>query len=240
MKVLIVAAHPDDEVIICGATIDKLVKRGDQVHVAYCSLNEEAYFGSETSENRAKRTMIEAKSSANFLKFSCSFLGFKDMHLEESIGLLIKSVIKEIRAFEPDIIISHYSKDKHIDHRTLGNMVAEANFQSGCNLCGGEKAWKAKVVLQGEVDLEMTNSFNFQAVSAVTEENIKNKLEAFKFYESVKEEHSTTQEWLFKKLEIVASLRGKAVEKTYGEAFIIDNYSPLSGDELEILSKFLN
>ncbi|HWS48819.1 MAG TPA: PIG-L family deacetylase [Candidatus Methanoperedens sp.] len=237
MKLLVVVAHPDDEVIICGATIDKLIKSGHQVHVSYCSQNEEAYFASESSSKRALRTKKEANNSAKCLGFSCSFLGFKDMHLEFDLGKLIKSVIHEIRNFEPDIIITHYSKDKHIDHRTLGSVVAEANFQSGCELCGGRKIWSAKLVLQGEVDLEMSTPFAYQVVSSVSKANLIKKLEAFKFYETVMSEHHTTSKWLFKKLETLATLRGKTAGYKYGEAFIVDNYSPLNYQSLKMLLK---
>lgn len=240
MKLLVVVAHPDDEVIICGGTIDKLIKRGDSVRVVYSCLNEEAYFNPESKADRVNRTLKEANASARFLGFSCSFLGFKDMHLELNIGKLIKAVIKEIRTFEPDIIITHYCKDKHIDHRTIGGMVAEANFQSGCKLCGGKKTWSASLVLQGEVDLEMSTPFNYQIVSSISRENLKRKLKTFEIYESVLAEHNTSQKWLFKKLETVSILRGRTTNQDYGEAFIIDNYSPLNATSVEVMFRLLS
>lgn len=239
MKLHVIVAHPDDEVIICGATIAKLISRGDNVHVSYCTKNEEAYFGAESSKVRAKRTVEEANNSSQSLGFSYHFLGFKDMHTGLDKGLLIKAIIKEIRYFEPDVIITHYNNDKHIDHRTVGSLVAEANFQSGCQLCGGNKVWSAKLVLQGEVDLEMTTPFNFQFVSTVSEKDVDCKLNAFKAYESVKTEHNTSNDWLFKKLKTVSGLRGKAVDQEFGEAFIAENYSPLGYKSTMLLAELL-
>ena len=161
------------------------------------------------------------------------------MEIEKNKGFLMQETIKEIRRVKPDVIITHHYGDKHIDHRTLGEIVPEANFQSGCNLCGGNKKWAARVVLQGEINLEMTMPFDFQLVSAISEENIKNKLKAFGCYESVKDEHCTEENWLRKKLEYSAKLRGKAVGKIYGEAFTLNSYSPVGGSSLKVASQIL-
>lgn len=239
MKILVLVAHPDDEVIMCGATIDKLIKKDHSVFITFYTHNDQAYFNNESQNQRRKRAALEAKKSSEILGFKFNFLKFQDMEVEQNKGVLIQKTIKEIRRVEPDIIITHHFEDKHIDHRTLGEIVPEANFQSGCNLCGGRKKWAAKIVLQGEVNLEMTTPFDFQTVSSVSGENIKNKLKAFSCYESVKDEHSTDQNWLHKKLEYSAKLRGRAVAKPYGEAFALNNYSPLDADSLAMVSQIL-
>ena len=141
---------------------------------------------------------------------------------------------------KPDVIITHHKNDKHIDHRTLGEIVPEANFQSGCNLCGGNKTWQASLVLQGEIDLEMTSIFNFHVVSEISLKNLRRKIEAFKCYESVKKEHNTEAEWLYKKIQYVAELRGKSVGYQLGEAFIINNYQPLSHRSIKVLHTLLS
>jgi len=38
MKVLVLVAHPDDETIICGGTIDKLIKKGHEVFVTFFTI----------------------------------------------------------------------------------------------------------------------------------------------------------------------------------------------------------
>lgn len=239
MKLLVLVAHPDDEVIMCGATLDKLIAKGHQIFVTYYTQNNQAFFKNETQNIRVKRAIDEASKSSKLLGYHINFLKFKDMEVEKNKGLLLQRTIKEIRRVRPDIIITHHASDKHIDHRTLGEIIPEANFQSGCNLCGGYITWQAKAVLQGEVDLEMTTLFNFDAISTVSLKNFKRKIESFKYYESVKNEHKTQSNWLYKKLKYVAELRGKAIGSQYGEAFIINNYQPLNYASVKLITDVL-
>jgi len=240
MKLLVLVAHPDDEVIMCGATIAKLVTKGHKVFVTYYTQNNQAFFRKETPSMRVKRAIKEATNSSKFLGYSINFLKFMDMEVEKDKGLLIQETIKEIRRVKPDIIVTHHATDKHIDHRTLGEIVPEANFQSACNLCGGDQTWRANTVLQGEIDLEMTNAFNFQVVSAITSNEVKRKINSFKYYESVKNEHKTESDWLNKKINYVAELRGKAVGLQFGEAFIINNYQPLDYTSIKSITTVID
>ncbi|MFZ2024896.1 MAG: PIG-L family deacetylase [Microgenomates group bacterium] len=239
MNIQIVVAHPDDEIIMCGATIDKLIHAHHHVHVTFCTLNDQAYFGSETQSHRMRRAKNEAIRSSRKLGYTVSFLGYKDMEVEHNKGLLMQHIIREIRKRKPDVIITHHGSDKHIDHRTIGEIIPEANFQSGCNLCGGNKTWSAHAVLQGEIDLEMTSIFIFDTVSAVTEKNINQKMQAFQCYASVDAEHKTETTWLVKKCTFVASLRGRSIGKKYGEAFIINNYSPLDHEAVRMIGEVI-
>lgn len=238
MKILVLVAHPDDEVIMCGATIDKLVKNKHHVYVTYYTLNDQAYFKKETQSMRRRRAMKEAIQSGKYLGYDVNFLKFQDMQLEKDKGKLIQSTIREIRRMKPDIIITHHAADKHIDHRTLSEIVPEANFQSGCALCGGQQTWKATVILQGEIDLEMTSIFNYHVVSSISEENLKRKIKSFSFYESVKNEHGTDKSWLRTKLKYVAELRGMSVGLAFGEAFILNNYQPLDYKAIGLMNSF--
>jgi len=239
MKILILLAHPDDEVIMCGATIDKLVASGNQVFVTFYTRNDQAYFNNEQQSQRQKRAEEEAKKSSKFLKYSLNFLNFQDMQVEKDKGLLVQQTIDEIRRVKPDTIITHNQNDKHIDHRTIGGIVPEANFQSGCNLCGGDITWRAKAILQGEIDLEMTSLFDFDIVSSVSKKNLMRKIKSFQIYASVNNEHKTGQKWLLEKLEICARLRGQTTDTEYGEAFILNNYTPLDFRSLQLVADLL-
>ncbi len=239
MRILVLVAHPDDETIICGGTLDKLIHKKHSVFVTFYTNNDQAFFGKETQHMRIIRTKKEAVLSGKTLGFKPKFLNFKDMQLEYDKGKLIQATIREIRRVKPDVIITHNAKDKHIDHRTLGEIVPEANFQSGCNLCGGNIAWMSELVLQGEVDLEMTGCFDFHVVSTISSNDLSKKIEAFKCYESIKTEHATSDEWLVTRLKYLAEIRGKAACVKYGEAFMINNYHPMNASSVNKLLSVL-
>lgn len=239
MKILVLVAHPDDEVIMCGGTIDKLVNKGHEVYVTFFTRNDQAYFGRETQVQRKSRAVNEAKKSSKYLGFHLQQLSFSDMNLGKDEGKLIRAVIAEIRRVEPDVIVSQHPDDRHIDHSMLGQIVPEANFQSGNELCGGTKTWSAPLVLQGEVNLEMTMLFDFQVVSELSSDNIRHKTEAFQIYESVMREHGTDVIWLHKKLTMHAELRGRAAGLMHGEAFVINTYAPLTDKALLLASKVM-
>lgn len=239
MKILVLVAHTDDETIMCGATIDKLVKINHEVFVTFYTHNDQAYFGNEGQDKRRQRAEQEAKRSSKYLKYSLNFLNFEDMQIGKDQGLLIQATITEIRRVKPDVIITHNQNDKHIDHRTIGKIVPEANFQSSCDLCGGDVTWQAQAILQGEIDLEMTSLFDFDIVSSVSKKNLMKKIKSFQIYASVNDEHKTEQKWLAEKLEICARLRGKAIGIEYGEAFILNNYKPLDFRSLQLVADLL-
>ena len=240
MKILILVAHPDDEIIMCGATIDKLVKKGHQIFVTYFTTNDQAFFGNETQNKRRKRAINEAVISSKMLKYSTNFIKLQDMQLEKDKGLLIQQIIKEVRRVKPSAIITHNQHDKHIDHRTLAEIIPEANFQSGQKLCGGNTKWTANLILKGEVDLEMTAQFNFQVISIISEKNLKIKLRAFSCYQSVNDEHGKNKDWLINKINLCARLRGETIECRFGEAFSIDNYVPLKIEGIKIMLEILS
>jgi len=239
MKILILVAHPDDEVILCGATISKLVKKNHSVFVSFYTQNCQGYFNKESQEARKKRAIEETKKSAEYLGFELNFLGFHDMEVEKNKGILIKKTVNEIRRLSPDVIITHSLQDKHIDHKTLAEIVPEANFQSGCEVCGGKRKWSAELLLQGEINLEMTMPFDFQVVCSVSFNDIKNKINAFRLYSSVKGEHKTSQILIEKRVRSVAGIRGATIGKSYGEAFIMSNFSPLNSRALKIASMIM-
>ena len=47
MNILIIAPHPDDEVLGCGGTIVKQVTTGDKVHLCIMTKGEEQYYGAQ-------------------------------------------------------------------------------------------------------------------------------------------------------------------------------------------------
>ena len=134
MNVLVIAAHPDDEVLGLGGTIKKLSKNGNNVKIVIMSTGIKArrsknYTNSEKYEIDHKDSKIldsqikvlrkeSIKSSKILGAKSIDFLNFPDNEMD-TVSLLevTKSIEKIISEFKPEIVYTHTNFDINIDHR---------------------------------------------------------------------------------------------------------------------------
>jgi LmbE family N-acetylglucosaminyl deacetylase len=115
-KVLVVAAHPDDEVLGCGGTIALHADHGDEVRVLIACEGESLRYG---TSGVGQRTHIEAAASVLGVS-SWDLLGFQDQTLDvtrqtEIISLLIKAT----EEYSPEIIYCQSGEDVNTDHSAL-------------------------------------------------------------------------------------------------------------------------
>ena len=99
---IVIAPHPDDEVIGCGGTIRRHVRGGDPVSVIYLTRGENSrgYPWLSPAEKQAKR-VVEARASCAVLGVSDSvFLDGADGKLSDAVVLaeLAKKVAEAVRA----------------------------------------------------------------------------------------------------------------------------------------------
>lgn len=131
MNVLIVAAHPDDEVLGCGATIAKHTKNGDTVYVLILA---EGITSRDRKRNRDKRR-IELSNLAQAAQNAAEILGVASLSLHQfpdnkmdTCNLLdvVKVVEQSIQIHKPEIIYTHHCGDLNIDHRYAHEAVVTA------------------------------------------------------------------------------------------------------------------
>lgn len=129
--ILVVAAHPDDEVLGCGASIAKWTASGDIVHILIMA---EGQTSRETSKKRNTKIkelseLIESAEQAGKVLgvTSVNFLNLPDNRMD-SLNLLdvTKAVEKVIEELKPQIVITHHSGDLNIDHRITHEAVMTA------------------------------------------------------------------------------------------------------------------
>lgn len=130
-KVVVIAAHPDDEVLGCGATIAKHVKSGDDVHVLILA---EGQTSRDTRRDRSKNLAViselceAAREAADVLgAVTVTLKDFPDNRMD-SIDLLdvVKVIEDYIHLHKPNIIYTHYYGDLNIDHRITNQAVMTA------------------------------------------------------------------------------------------------------------------
>lgn len=130
-KVLVVAAHPDDEVLGCGATIAKHAARGDEVHVAIMAEGITARQGARdagaVSEDLQKLQKAAKKANDTLGVASVTFHGFPDNRMD-SVPLLevIKVIEGLIARINPDRVYTHHGGDLNVDHRIVRDAVLTA------------------------------------------------------------------------------------------------------------------
>ncbi len=130
-KILIVAAHPDDEILGCGGTTARLVKGG---YEAYTMILGEGITSRDVTRKRKKREEEIAQLKKQIHEAN-NIIGVKDVFIYDfpdnrfdSVPLLdIVKVIEKVKdKLKPDMLFTHYEKDLNIDHQLTYRAVMTA------------------------------------------------------------------------------------------------------------------
>ncbi len=216
-KILIIAAHPDDEILGCGGAITRLTKEG---YSAFTLI-----LGEGVTSRDKKRNIKKRENQIEELKI-CAYkanriIGVKEIFTHnfpdnrfDSVHLLeIVKVIEEVKnKIKPYIIFTHYEEDLNIDHRITYNAVITAARPT--------LEETVKEIYSFEI-LSSTNWKHPQRFSPDTffdiTKTLNNKLEAIKRYkiELRKFPHPRS----LKGIELNARYWGMNIGTTYAEAF---------------------
>ena len=133
MNILIIAAHPDDEVLGMGGTIKKLADKNNSIHL--CVVTE----GATAQYNDKKMIEVRKKSckkSGNVLGISTyDFLDFPDMKLDTIPQLEINKKIENIiKKFKPEIVYTTPSTDLNKDHQIVNESTIIATRSTSSNV----------------------------------------------------------------------------------------------------------
>ena len=118
MNILAIGAHPDDVELGCGGFLLSAARSGHAVFV-YTATR-----GSAGGDPRQRTA--EAQKSAQFIGAKALWLDdLPDSRLEEGLEL-ISRIESRIDLVGPDLILTHFSNDVHLDHRTVARATLEA------------------------------------------------------------------------------------------------------------------
>jgi len=128
---LIVAAHPDDEILGCGGTVAKLINQGFK---AYSLILGEGITSRDVIRDIQKRTNELSSLKQDMLKAN-KILGittvfshqFPDNRFD-TVPLLdiVKKIEEILEKISPSIVFTHYSNDLNIDHQITNQAVLTA------------------------------------------------------------------------------------------------------------------
>jgi LmbE family N-acetylglucosaminyl deacetylase len=126
IRVIVIGAHPDDCDLEAGGIAIKYVKMGYKVKFVSMA-NGDAGHQSEGGGALAKRRMAEAQEAGRRFGVEYTVLDNHDGELMPTLENRLK-VIREIRNWNADIVITHPPDDYHPDHRYTSLLVQDASF----------------------------------------------------------------------------------------------------------------
>jgi len=186
-KILVIAAHPDDEVLGCGGTIARHDRLGDAV---YCLILGEGatardkYNGKRESDSAVRQLKIQSEKAAQILGIKdVSFHSLPDNRFD-TVPLLdiVKTVEKIIDKLKPETIYTHHGADLNIDHQITQRAVLTAArpLQS----CPVKEIYAFEVPSSTEWSFEQSERAFHPNVFVDIMETLETKVQAMQLYES--------------------------------------------------------
>jgi LmbE family N-acetylglucosaminyl deacetylase/glycosyltransferase involved in cell wall biosynthesis len=125
-RVLVVSAHPDDEVFGAGGLIARLAAAGSAVRVLVLSGGEAQERRAEGSADPAIRRAEAREAGRELGVTDYEFFDFPDRGLADFRSPIAARVGAEIRSFRPEIVLAPSPSEIHPDHRAAAEAVFEA------------------------------------------------------------------------------------------------------------------
>lgn len=222
-RVLVIVAHPDDELLGIGGTLNKLSQDNCEIKIVILG---EGLTSRANNRNTSewKEQLVLHRSNINNAKEIIGYAhvaiyDFPDNRFD-SVDLLdiIKIIEKEKELFNPEIVFTHHGGDLNIDHQRTFEAVMTA-FRP----LEGENA-------ESIITFETPSGTEWQASSdprrfipnlfvELTDNNINAKAKAMECYEF--EKRTFPHPRSSKALEITAQQRGIMIGSEFAEAFCI-------------------
>jgi LmbE family N-acetylglucosaminyl deacetylase len=130
MKVLVVAAHPDDEVLGCGGTMARLAREGHTVDIAIMAEGITSRHSHRDDADAAQLSRLHQHAHAAAAKVGAKgvrLFKLPDNRLD-TVPLLdiVKLVEDLVQELQPEVIYTHHPGDLNIDHGVVHRAVLTA------------------------------------------------------------------------------------------------------------------
>jgi LmbE family N-acetylglucosaminyl deacetylase len=130
VKVLVIAAHPDDEVLGCGATAARLVQEHHQVHFAILGEGITSRHASRSDADASQLASLHKQAEAAAAKLGVTSLALHSLpdNRLDTVPLLevVKVVEDLVDRIKPEVIYTHHPGDLNVDHGVIHRAVLTA------------------------------------------------------------------------------------------------------------------
>ncbi len=129
-SVLVVAAHPDDEILGCGGAITRLAREGHEVRIVILAEGMSSRYSHREDADPQALQHLHARAQQAADKVGAKELvlcKFPDNRLD-TVPLLdvVKTVEDLVARFRPEIIYTHHPGDLNVDHGVVYRAVLTA------------------------------------------------------------------------------------------------------------------
>lgn len=217
MRVLAIAAHPDDETLGCGGTLLKHRAAGDDVHWLVASSRAEPRWSAAQVEHR--REQIE-KVATEYQMSDVSLLGFPDAALDQvPLVDLVEGIDTVLANIRPEIVYVVHGGDVHSDHARVHTAAMSALKAFRMKALGTRRVLAYETVSSTEAAVQHPAQAFLPTVFNDITDHFQHKCVVMGHYDS---------EWqggLLPRspsaLEALARWRGATVAVQYAEAFVL-------------------
>ena len=221
-KVLIIACHPDDEILGCGGFLDKY-KNQYKFKVIFlaegssCRYKDKVKYELNINRDIASRQNSAIKALKLFSISDVSFFNHACGQLNKVPQTILNKIIEDqIQIFRPNIIFTHSNKDLNLDHQTIVKSVLVATRPTSIKNIISE-IYSFEIL--SSTEWNFLNKFKPNYFVSMSKKNILNKWNALKCYKSEiqKKPHPRS---LFG-IETLAKYRGLQCGSNFAESYEI-------------------
>ncbi|HUG90842.1 MAG TPA: PIG-L family deacetylase, partial [Planctomycetaceae bacterium] len=125
-RLLVLGAHPDDAEFHAGGLVSIYRRLGRAVKIVSVTDGSSGHHERRPEELRVIRA-AEAAASGAVIGAESAVWDFRDGSLQPTLQVR-ERIIAEIRAYRPDLVLTHRPNDYHPDHRAVGQAVQDASY----------------------------------------------------------------------------------------------------------------
>jgi bacillithiol biosynthesis deacetylase BshB1 len=210
MKILVLAAHPDDAEITIGGTMLTHALNGDEVYLLNFTNGEPTPKG--TVETRLK----EAEKADEILKIKRRIvMDLPNRYLQDTIENREK-VAEHVREIRPDVMLVQTHVDQHPDHIAASQLGTAARFYAKLTKTEmrGEPFYPPKILYYYSSHFRLIPNPSF--ILPYNEEVFAEKVKSVEVYESqFKHRNRNITEYL----RVMGAHYGSRINSPYGEPF---------------------
>ncbi len=137
-SILVVAAHPDDEVLGCGGAISRWSAENNEVNILILADGEKSRLSGSNGQNESEIIDKRKKSAEKACQImGCDSIDIMDLPDNRLDGVDLLDIVVRIEShidkFKPHTVLTHHAGDVNIDHRIVHDAVIVAcRPQPGC------------------------------------------------------------------------------------------------------------